>query len=487
MKILRVFCILCFLSILSFVYSNDHLIICDDSLQFQAPSIEYRVTNRSYPSIFQASQRMLTDGSYVPIDDDISTAMHDLIFSDFVHFERAYVRPIISDDQPYYGLASQIGMEFTENAQEMHRTRISLNPNHLNITWRDFQIGEPNYLPDDFDLYLRSDIHGGKLKYNETLYYLDILHPDIQSLIVSQIVGYANCGLYDGIMIDSFTYYTNERGGRIDPDAISQEMGAQLVDAFVSILSQARKQMPNDFLILVNGGYYVGELDSFTDLINGSFMECARDRGIDYTRDNLIEVENTLTWNEKNLRYPQVNCVEGFGHPKEPPDSPKNKKWMRVFTTLTLTHSNGYVLFNRGGFYIGGSGHNHIWYDFWDANLGTPVGDKSQLYDNRDGVFIREFARGWAVYNRSGSEQEIEFGSHVSGKSSEITATSHVLPDLDGEIYLKTLRIDINQDGVVNILDLVIVANKLGEQEPDLNDDGIVNILDLILVAGGMK
>ena len=43
---------------------------------------------------------------------------------------------------------------------------------------------------------------------------------------------------------------------------------------------------------------------------------------------------------------------------------------------------------------------------------------------------------------------------------------SHVLPDLDGEIYLKSesgletpLTADVNGDGVVNIQDLVIVAN----------------------------
>ena len=134
--------------------------------------------------------------------------------------------------------------------------------------------------------------------------------------------------------------------------------------------------------------------------------------------------------------------------------------------------------------------HN-FWYDFWDVDLGQPVGEKGQRYENREGLFIREFTNGWAVYNRSGKEHQIEFPEEVSGVASGVSEKrSHLLPDLDGEIYLKSESgletpptADINGDGTVNILDLVIVANAFGDQEPDLNSDGIVNILNLVIVA----
>ncbi len=63
--------------------------------------------------------------------------------------------------------------------------------------------------------------------------------------------------------------------------------------------------------------------------------------------------------------------------------------------------------------------------------------------------------------------------------------TLHILSDLDDDIYLKrtTDKHDVNRDGIVNILDLVAVANALGKDNPDLKGDGIVNILDLVLVA----
>jgi hypothetical protein len=56
---------------------------------------------------------------------------------------------------------------------------------------------------------------------------------------------------------------------------------------------------------------------------------------------------------------------------------------------------------------------------------------------------------------------------------------------------LDTLRAaDVNADGVINILDLTLIATHFGETplgdkspNPDVNGDGIVNILDLTLVA----
>ena len=47
---------------------------------------------------------------------------------------------------------------------------------------------------------------------------------------------------------------------------------------------------------------------------------------------------------------------------------------------------------------------------------------------------------------------------------------------------------DVNQDGTVNVLDIILVAQNLGQKPPsnprvDVNKDGQVNVLDLVFVA----
>jgi len=57
--------------------------------------------------------------------------------------------------------------------------------------------------------------------------------------------------------------------------------------------------------------------------------------------------------------------------------------------------------------------------------------------------------------------------------------------DIVYKLVSSNLLYDVTGDGVVNILDLVFVAARFGEEttEGDVNNDGKVNILDLVLVA----
>ena len=81
--------------------------------------------------------------------------------------------------------------------------------------------------------------------------------------------------------------------------------------------------------------------------------------------------------------------------------------------------------------------------------------------------------------------QKFQFGS-VTGDS--IPAGPHEIRIVvEGQLATG----DVNRDGVVSILDLILVAQQLGKRVPtgsavDVNSDGVVSILDLIRVAQGI-
>ena len=81
--------------------------------------------------------------------------------------------------------------------------------------------------------------------------------------------------------------------------------------------------------------------------------------------------------------------------------------------------------------------------------------------------------------------QKFQFGS-VTGDS--IPAGPH---EIRITVEERLTTGDVNRDGVVSILDLILVAQQLGKRVPagsavDVNGDGVVSILDLIRVAQGI-
>ena len=243
------------------------------------------------------------------------------------------------------------------------------------------------------------------------------------------------------------------------------------------IIQRIRPRVPDDFLILCNRNR--NKLPLSAPYINGAFMETLpSEKG--YTRADIIEIETNLIWLEQNLREPQINCLQGYAIPTEPRDSPRNRRWMRLFTTMSLTLSDGYVKHTRRA-------QGHLWHPFWDADLGQPVGPTAQRYQDIEGLYIREFTNGWAVYNRSGTPQTITLpasATPVSDRGNNAASLTHLLPDLDGEIYLKLPSpYDLNRDGTINVLDLLLVSQHFGTDAGDVNGDGTTNTRDLTLVA----
>ena len=445
----------------------------DEFCELPPLPIHDRIKDRDYPSIFTAwaGPNWVSILNRPDLSGVENVASHDLWFS-----------------VPQFGLTFRdTSNEFimagsVDEAIKRRDEFLALNPNMLfiaDIRMRSYALDE---FPEDWPYWIR-DSDGNIVNAWAGIFGLiDFTHPDIQDRIVQQAIAVSKCGLYDGIHFD----WWNEDGAilaELYGDWSHKFRGNEAEQrARDNILRRIRAGTRPDFLIMGNTNRHT--IPRTAPHINGGFMETIVPHTLTggHLEALLNEVETSLLWLEQNLREPQINALEGWGIPTKSPDDSTNLRWMRAFTTLSLTHSDGYVLFNLG------EGHEHYWYDFWDADLGQPVGLKAQLYEEIPGLYIREYTNGWAVYNHSGALQIIALPEEAQGVASRLVNTEHTLPNLDGEMYLRVKPknpADVNGDGVVNILDLTLVAQAFGTDKPegDVNGDGVINVFDLVFVA----
>ena len=444
------------------------------------PPVTERMENRTFPSVFAAWGGV----GWSPVEnrpdltDEEHLILHDLYWSPFFTLDWNTM-----PTTPTYGVATSLAGNLA-NAREVRERWLDQNPNMVFLVEvRLHNHFTPEAFPPDSDFWLR-DANGQIIRNSAGEYLINFLKPEVQDLLAKRIIAVARCGLYDGVLLDG----AGANGGnRFVGRGFHTATNAEITQAMRNILGAVRANARDDFLIVVNSNDNI--VEGYPELVNGNFMETFKDHPGGYSHGLLKRLEDVLLWSEENLREPRVNCLEAQGMSIEPPDGSNNLRMMRAITTLGLTHSDGYVLYTDGVRDLGESypHHHHWWHPFWEANLGRPVGSKAQLYQDVEGLFIREFTNGWAVYNRSGVAQTITLPSSatsVSDRGSTAASITHLLPDLDGEIYLKAKNpADVNGDWVVNILDLVQVANGFGKTTPDPNGDGTVNILDLVFVA----
>ena len=444
----------------------------DQSCDLPPLPLQSRLDNRTFPSVFSSWGSVLNQPHLSEMEQ---FAQHDLYFTGDIFYQH------FLDTGKGWDLRSPLSASI-----QVRDDYLALNPNMIFIIEISMRDLDKTRFPTNSPYWVK-DANGQPVAGTWGTYLLNFTHPGVQDMIVGQVLAVDRCGLYDGVFLDWWSERTAVladgsnlfAGGYVGFDAEQRARN--------NILQRIRSQVRPNFLILANTNW--ATIPRTGSHINGSFMETGtpynahKRGGHKQVEQRLLETEATLRWLEQNLKTPHINSLEGSAFPNEPPDSPRNRRWMRAFTALSLTHSDGYILFKAEE-----SWHGHYWYDFWDADLGRPVGEKGQLYEDIDGLYIREFTNGWAVYNHSGDSRVITLPEETKGVASGLEAFSHTLANLDGEMYLRVTPVnpaDVNGDGVVNILDLTLVAQALGTDaaRSDVNGDGLVNVVDLVLVA----
>ena len=275
-----------------------------------------RLDNRTYPSAFGAEWAFGRDSRL------------DLIYG--INYFSVYWR----DDGHYVGDVAQ--------AIQQRDELLASNPNMvflLNVHMRADLISRYG---TDWEYWVR-DANGDIVNADDEEEWglMDFTLPAIQDLIVEQAVAISKCGMFDGIVLDWW-----RDGLTVLPDEYSSVEAEDR--ARKTILTRIRAQTRPNFLIQVNSNWF--KLPLTGRHINGLSMETGipnwhtDNAWFDGWDDVLSETENTLLWAEENLRAPRITGVvgEALSLP-EPFDSIQNRRWMRVLTTLVLTHSDGYT------------------------------------------------------------------------------------------------------------------------------------------------
>ena len=145
------------------------------------------------------------------------------------------------------------------------------------------------------------------------------------------------------------------------------------------------------------------------------------------------------------------------------------------------------VEMNEGDFLKSGDGTTF----FWQGTIDNTAGEITKINSARTsggGITGTGTLLSVTFMPKTTGETRITLSNFFAGSSSGETISSEA-PEIVITIEERTTPAwDVNADGITNVLDLILVAQYLGENasanpQSDVNGDGTINVLDLIVVA----
>ena len=442
---------------------SDSSIFCEKTITITSDmsdltsSIYDRIENRGLPSLHMAWND-IDDGS-VPRNSYENIGKHDLVWNG-AYFYRLEWQKV----NGYEGLSSTINPSSITTALNRRASMLQANPNLImlySLEWIEMSL---NYLPADSPWWLLNS-DGQKIKgWGEggyQAYLMDVNNRSYREMIAAKAKALVETGVLDGIFIDCW---------KEDP-------------AYIDLIKLVREAIGEDMLLMVNPNMF--EVPQTAPYINGLFMESY----LSTTEADWQQITNTLTWAEKNLRSPQVVCLEVWADTLR--SNPAEMHKMRATTALSMTRSDGFCLFaDQNSLPVGD--HLHNFYDFWNKSLGKAT---AEGFERADLAWQREFDNGTAVYNPIGnSAVTITFPDERRSVTTGKISKTHTLATYDGDIFLpytgSTLG-DINGDVKVTTVDALMILQAASGRKvitdnqilaADINKDGEVTAVDALKV-----
>lgn len=314
------------------------------------------------------------------------------------------------------------------NALRKRQALARLNPRALALAEIRYYDAWEGYLQPESPRWRRDKagkriVSGGLIDGAPHVYLIDFSRPDVQNSVAAQCKTYVETGVFDGCFFDWWN------------PAYSDVPGAEGSER-LALIRQVRAAVGDKAILIGNVN---GTLPKMTaQYLNGVYMEgFGADGFVDWRR-----AASNLVWLEAHLRKPAFTALEAWydchqcaGALAELQAEGRGQlALMREVTTLSLTHSDGYVLFADPDA-LPTPDHLHDWYPFWDKSLGRPRGPKAVRIAG--GSYVRAFDNGCVVFNPPDNHTVfLTFREPHRSQAHGVIAATQKVERGDGDIFL---------------------------------------------------
>lgn len=303
-----------------------------------------------------------------------SMAKHDLIMSGVGRLG------LVWDGDPK-GLADCFTSDSVATAKKRIAEIRKLNPDAVIIGDLLFYEYPDSWLPEDHPWWLRKD--GERQQFWPGTHRMDWYNEAYRRHVVQQTIALKEVGV-DGVFYDNI---------RNEPQP------------WVAFLTAVREAVGDEFLILANAGYAVGQYDFAAPYLNGMMYESGWSHKRTQWDDCIKEMQHT----QSLLRQPRISLIERFeeirghagwpGDPKrgqKPPSDDSARRWSLCYS---LCIGDFYYLFSDN------TSHRHDWYPEYDVKIGLPIEPGKRINSH---VWQRRYEKALVVVNLPGAAAAYE-------------------------------------------------------------------------------
>ncbi|MDE3177203.1 MAG: hypothetical protein KGM15_13960 [Pseudomonadota bacterium] len=361
---------------------------------------------------WNGAENLFDNGVETPLGSsesaDATLARHDFAF---VTFNALGLRPAAGE-----ALATAFNPKSLDVARARRAAIARLNPHFVLLASLSYRNAPGDRLPEDSPLWLR-DAGGARVPARAALggsqFYLDYRKPQTQAAVAAHCRALIETKVFDGCMFDFWS------------EALSDDPVDPRGDFRVALAAKVRAAVGESAILVANTNDRLPEKSA--RYLNGMYMEGF---GAPYFLD-WRKAAYDLAWGAAHLHRPAITLLEGW-----PTDARGRAELsrMREVTTLSLTLSDGYVLYaDRNQHKID---HAHDWYPFWRARLGRPTQAPRKLEGG--GPYRREFEHGAAVFNPPGAAPAtIRFAEERVSAATGQRGLAFTVAPADGDLFLR--------------------------------------------------